>query len=67
MKDIIGHTTYKEISPEELTRALHEAEILRAETVRDHFFTLGRAISRATAGIRDFFGGLVHHKPADVH
>jgi hypothetical protein len=67
MKDIIGHTSYKEISPEELTRALHEAEILRAESVREHFFALGRAISRATVGIRDFFGGLVHHKPADVH
>ncbi|MAO56004.1 MAG: hypothetical protein CMM61_09915 [Rhodospirillaceae bacterium] len=67
MKDIIGHTSYKEISPEDLTRALHEAEILRAESVRDHFFALGRLISRTTSGIREFFGGLVHHKPADVH
>ena len=67
MKEIIGHTSYKEISPEELTRALHDAELLRAESVRDQFFALGRAISRAAGGIRDFLGSLVHHKPADVH
>lgn len=49
MKPIIGQTTYKELSPEELTRLMHEAEILRAEAVRDSFFA-------AFAGIK--FGAL---------
>jgi len=44
VKPIIGSTTYKEISPEEITRLLHEAEILRAEAVRDSLFAAFRGI-----------------------
>ncbi|MEQ9559004.1 MAG: hypothetical protein RIG67_24775 [Rhodospirillales bacterium] len=64
MKTIVGHTTYKEISPEELTRHLHEAELLRAEAVRDHFFSLGRAISRLAGSIRHGLDGLIHPNTA---
>ncbi len=60
MKDIIGHTTYKEISAEELTRLLHEAEILRAESVRDHFFALGRGISKVFGSVRHGIDHLIH-------
>ncbi|MEQ8804389.1 MAG: hypothetical protein RLO05_04150 [Rhodospirillales bacterium] len=64
MKTIIGQTSYKEISPEELTRHLHEAELLRAEAVRDHFFALGRAISRLVVSIRHGLDGLIHPNTA---
>lgn len=60
MKDIIGHTSYKEISSEELTRLLHEAEILRAESVRDHFFALGRGISKVYGTVRHGVDTLIH-------
>ncbi|MAY67567.1 MAG: hypothetical protein CMM77_10605 [Rhodospirillaceae bacterium] len=64
MKDIIGHTNYKEISPEELTRLLHEAEMLRAEAVRDHLFALGRGIARVAGSIRHGLDGLIHPNTA---
>ena len=64
MSNIIGQTSYKEISPEELTRHLHEAELLRAEAVRDHFFSLGRAISRLAGSIRHGLDGLIHPNTA---
>lgn len=64
MNDIIGHTTYKEISPEEMTRMLHEAELLRAEAVRDHLFALGRGIARVVSSIRHGLDGLIHPNAA---
>ena len=64
MSTIVGHTTYKEISPEELTRHLHEAELLRAEAVRDHFFALGRGIARVAGTIRHGLDGLIHPNTA---
>lgn len=64
MKDIIGHTAYKEISPEELTRLLHEAELLRAEAVRDHFFALGHGVARLAGSIRHGLDGLIHPNAA---
>lgn len=64
MKDIIGHTSYKEITSEELARALYEAKSLRAEAVRDTFIALGRAIGSTAAFIghkvRDLVDGIVH-------
>lgn len=66
MKDIIGHTSYKEISPEELTRLLHEAEILRAESVRDHLFALGRGIAHVVGSIRHGLDGLIHPNTANA-
>ncbi|PIW27084.1 MAG: hypothetical protein COW30_12025 [Rhodospirillales bacterium CG15_BIG_FIL_POST_REV_8_21_14_020_66_15] len=64
MKDIIGHTSYKEITPEEMTRHLHEAELLRAEAVRDQFFALGRGIARIVGMIRHGLDGLIHPNTA---
>lgn len=64
MKEIIGHTSYKEISPEELTRHLHEAELLRAEAVRDQFFALGRGIGRIAGMVRHGLDGLIHPNAA---
>jgi hypothetical protein len=64
MKEIIGHTSYKEIAPEELTRLLHEAEMLRAESVRDHFFALGRGIAHVAGSIRHGVDGLIHPNAA---
>ena len=64
MKDIIGQTTYKEISSEELTRLLHEAELLRAESVRDHLFALGRGVARLAGSIRHGLDGLIHPNAA---
>ncbi|MEQ8506524.1 MAG: hypothetical protein RIB80_14455 [Rhodospirillales bacterium] len=64
MKDIIGHTSYKELSVEELARHMHEAEILRAESVRDHFFALGRGIAHLVTAIRDGIDGLIHPNTA---
>lgn len=64
MNAIVGHTSYKEISPEELTRHMHEAELLRAESVRDQFFALGRGISRVYGAVRNGVDGMIHPNAA---
>ena len=49
VKPIIGQTPYKDISPEELSRYMHEAELLRAEAVRDSLFAAYAGIKFAIA------------------
>lgn len=66
MKPIIGSTTYKEISPEEMTRLLHEAEILRAEAVRDSLFAAFRGIKSALKVVRKAVIGLHDHAPSEA-
>ena len=68
MKPVVGRITYREVTPEELTRALHQAEMLRAEAVRDSFFAIGhdiaflaRAVSRR---VRHAVDGMTHPKAA---
>lgn len=57
MKPIIGQTTYKEFSPEEIARYMHEAEMRRAEAVRDSFFAAYAGLKAATLAIARLIHG----------
>lgn len=46
MEPIVGRINYKDVSPEEMTRYLYEAEIKRAEAICDMLTEVGNLVSK---------------------
>ena len=67
MTPIVGKTSYKDLTPEELERFRREAEIMRAEAITSMFRTVFGAIGHAVAALfrlaeRTVTGPTSHHK-----
>lgn len=45
MKPIIGEIAYKDMTPEDIERFIHDAQVMRSEAISEIFKGLGRAIS----------------------
>lgn len=71
MKPIIGEISYKDMTAEDIKRFQHEAEVMRAEAIRDMFVHVTRsaahAMGRAAHGFRAIFSNPGIHPNAGSH
>jgi len=71
MKPIVGEISYKDMTPEDIARFREEAEVMRAEAIRDMFLASYRALAhtvvRVTHGFRNVIANPGVHPTPKAH